>query len=272
MSTLPAQLVTVSSPEFMLGTRVMLHSFLAANPWFDGEIVVLHARLESHETDLLQSGFQRLSCRTAGPGLGGAVDRLIEAFPKLADRRDRFLSLETLLLPGAWPRLFIDSDVVVCGDLSPVLGTPGALVACPDATMLRGRERDTATFAEVERGEAARPSFNAGMMLVRKAGADPLGLLDPAAWAAIASDHTDQAVWNLLYRDHVSLVGPEFNFMVGHAGLYGDVPASVRLYHFNGRAKPWLADRQAQAAAQGGITGTAFAAWREACKAMLAAA
>ena len=37
---------TVTSPEFLLGTRVMLDSFLAENPWFEGEIVVIHDRLD----------------------------------------------------------------------------------------------------------------------------------------------------------------------------------------------------------------------------------
>jgi hypothetical protein len=42
---MPRTLITVSSPEFVLATRVMLHSFRANNPWFTGEIVVLHRRL-----------------------------------------------------------------------------------------------------------------------------------------------------------------------------------------------------------------------------------
>jgi hypothetical protein len=267
----PVQLVTVSSPEFLLATRVMLHSFLANNPWFNGEIMVLHARLSGAETVALEAQFPNLTCRTPSHSLHTAVDRLVAAFANLAGRRDRFLSLETLLLPGAWPRLFIDSDVVVCGDLSPIMGNPSPLVACPDATMLRGRERDAETFAEVERGGTAKPSFNAGMMLVREPGSDMFSLLDPETWRAIASDHTDQAVWNRLYRDRVVLADPAYNFMVGHAGLYGEAtPASLKLLHFNGRAKPWLPDRHATALAHGGIVAAAFETWRTACQSMLA--
>jgi hypothetical protein len=268
----PVQLVTVSSPEFILATRVMLHSFLATNPWFEGEITVLHARLSDNETAALETQFPKLSCRTASLALDHAIDRLVAAFPNLADRKDRFLSLETLLLPGAWPRLFIDSDVAVCGDLSPIMGDPSPMIACPDATMLRGRERDAATFAEVERSGVAKPSFNAGMMLVREPGNDMLSLLDPENWRAIASDHTDQAVWNLLFRDRVCLADPTYNFMVGHAGLYREaMPAKPKLLHFNGQAKPWLPDRHAAALAKGGIVGASFEAWRKACQAMLAA-
>jgi hypothetical protein len=268
----PNQLITVSSPEFLLGTRVMLHSFLASNPWFDGNIVVLHARLGARDAALLEDQFPHLICRTASAALVAAVDRLADSFPNLADRRDRFLSLETLLFPGVWPRLFIDSDVVVCGDLSPIMGDPAPLVACPDATMLRGLERDRATFAEVARGDDARPSFNAGMMLVREPAGTVLALLEPEAWRAVASDHTDQAVWNRLFRDRVSLADPAYNFMVGHAGLYGEAtPSQPKLLHFNGQAKPWLPDRHAAALARGGIVGASFEAWRKACQAMLAA-
>ncbi len=256
MTALPALLVTVSSPEFLIGTRVVLHSFLAANAWFDGEIVVVHARLEPADVAALEADFPRLRCRTAAPPLRQAIARLAAAFPHLADRRDRFLSLETLLLPGGWPRLFIDSDVAVRGDLAPAFEPPGALIACPDAALLRGGGRD---------------SFNAGMMLVREPRPGALAALEPAQWRAIASDHTDQAVWNRLYAGEVALADPRFNFMVGHAALYPAVPADIRLLHFNGRDKPWKPAAQAAASERGGVVGEAFAAWRRACQAMLAA-
>lgn len=265
-----ASLVTVTSPEFLLGTKVMLDSFLRTNSWFGGEIAVLHSRLSGADVAALELQFPRLSCRLASPDLVQAIAALVAAFPHLADRRDRFLSLETLLLPGDWPRLFIDSDTVVCGDLSALLAVPGPLVACPDATMLRGLRRDPVDFAEVPRGAAIAPSFNAGMMLVRTAAGSPLELLDPQVWHTVVSDHTDQVVWNRLFGAAARLTDPAANFMVGHAALYPEVPPEVLVYHFNGRAKPWLALAQAEAASRGGVSAQAFAAWRRACQTMLA--
>jgi lipopolysaccharide biosynthesis glycosyltransferase len=202
----------------------------------------------------------------------------VEAYPALRNRQDRFLSLDALLLPGPWPRLFLDSDILVCGDLSGMMIHSVQIVACPDATMLRGRERHDATFAEIEPNEddPPKPSFNAGVILIQGDVADStvaselLELLSPQRWQAVASDHTDQAVWNQLFRDHVGLIEPAYNFMVGHAGLYREAQLQdIRLLHFNGGAKPWLPDRFGAAIAQGGLVAEAFEMWRLACKAML---
>lgn len=253
-------LVTVSSPDFRIGTEVMLASFLAHNRWFAGDILVLHSRLTGADQAALAAAFPRLACRTASPPVVAAVDTLTAAHPHLASRRDRFLSLETLLLPATGRLLFADSDLLFRGDISPLLDRDAALVACPDAAMLRGNVRDAATLAEVAADETAPASFNAGLLVYDPVAAGPgvadalWPLLDPAGWARIASQHTDQAVWNLLLRDRVALAGTAFNLMIGHrAASFAHEPvplADARVLHFNGAAKPWRPDRHADAIAR----------------------
>lgn len=278
----PQRLITVSSPDFLLATRVMLHSFLASNSWFTGEIVVLHSRLGDAAIAQLQQAFPRLVCRPVRSSLDAAIGRLVAAHPHLAGRKDRFLSLEALLMAVDAPGLFIDSDVVVCGDLGGLGDLAAPLVACPDATMLRGLERDVQTLAEVEpvNGQPALASFNAGLMLIDRTAADDpaiermFALLTPESWCNVASQHTDQAVWNQLLRDRVALAPVEFNFLVGHSRLYRDErmpdPDAIRMFHFNGADKPWLPDRFADVVARGGIRSDAFQRWRAVCRDMLA--
>jgi len=250
-------LVTVSSPDFRIGTEVMLASFLAHNRWFDGEILVLHRRLTEADQAALAATFPRLSCRTASPRLAAAIDTLTAAHPHLEGRRDRFLSLEALLLDAPGKLLFADSDLLFRGDLAPLLTIDAPLVAAPDAAMLRGNVRDTETLAEVAATGEARASFNAGLLLYDPdpALADAMwSLLDPESWTRIASQHTDQAVWNLLLRDHVHLVGTTWNLMIGHrAASFAHEPvalADAQVLHFNGAAKPWRPDRHAAAIAR----------------------
>lgn len=250
-------LLTVSSPDFRVGTEVMLASFLAHNPWFAGDILILHSRLTETDQIALAAAFPRTACRTASPDLTAAIDALVAAHPHLASRRDRFLSLETLLLPGSGRTLFADSDLLFRGDLSPLLAVDAPLLAAPDAAMLRGNARDTATLAEVAAGTDAPASFNAGLLLYDPdpADADALWpLLDPDHWTRIASRHTDQAVWNLLLRDRVQLVGTAWNLMIGHraASFAHEAVAleQAQVLHFNGAAKPWRPDRHAGAIAR----------------------
>jgi hypothetical protein len=273
------RLVTVSSPEFLLGTRVMLDSFLQHNSWFDGEILVLHSRLAHEASDLLQAQFPNLVCRKASPRLTHIIDQLVAAFPHLQDRRDRFLSLETLLMEPSETTLFLDSDIVVVGSIADLAIESEKLRVCPDATLLRGQLRHRVTMEEVDHSDAdSMASFNAGMILIGENAIDAglhdrlFACLDPQCWSAVKSDHTDQLVWNRLFHDRAVLADPCYNFMLGHAGLYSDgdrAPANMRVLHFNGPAKPWLPQHQQAVAQKVGLTSWAFEQWRLACSAML---
>jgi lipopolysaccharide biosynthesis glycosyltransferase len=261
-------LVTVSSPDFRIGTEVMLASFLATNRWFDGDILVLHSRLTETDQAALAAAFPRLTCRAASPRLTTAIDALTGAHPHLAGRRDRFLSLEALLLGTAGRILFADSDLLFRGDISALFASDAPLVAAPDAAMLRGNQRDTDTLAEVAAADDAPASFNAGLLVHNPdpALADALWpLLDPLGWSRIASQHTDQAVWNLLLRDRVELVSTGFNLMIGHRATsfaYEPVPlADAYVLHFNGAAKPWRPDRHADAIAADPAYADALRLW-----------
>ncbi|HMO74769.1 MAG TPA: glycosyltransferase [Sphingopyxis sp.] len=275
-----AALVTVSSPDFRIGTEVMLASFLETNPWFAGEIVVLHSRLADADRAVLAGAFPRLSCRPASPRLAAAIDALAAAHPHLASRRDRFLSLETLLLPPGGRYLFADSDLLFLGDIAPLLATKAPLVAAPDAAMLRGNVRDADTLAEVAATVGAPPSFNAGLLVYDPAAAPDSAaalwpLLDPESWGRIASSHTDQAVWNLLLRGHVDLVSTRFNLMLTHrAASFAHEPVPLgeaRVLHFNGPAKPWRPDRHAEAIARDPQYAEALRLWTAARRRWLGA-
>ncbi len=244
-------LVTVSSPEFLTGSRVMIDSFLRHNRWFDGEIVVLHARLTDDQSCAIEQQFAGSRCQRASPPLAAAIDHLCDAAPALIGRRDRFLSLDAFALTDYDTVLFADSDMIFQGDVGDLTDGTGDLLAAPDGAMLRGNRRDADTLEE-RRGQGAA-SFNAGLMAigasVRRGDvfAALLDRLDPARWAAIASDHTDQAVLNLELRDAVTLIGTQYNLMVGHRRTsFAADPvriADALALHFNGPAKPWLIDR-----------------------------
>jgi Glycosyl transferase family 8 len=273
----PTQIFTVSSPEFLLGTRVMLHSFLAHNPWFYGQLIVLHARLSAQDVALLEAQFDQVLCLRASAALDAAISCLVAAFPHLANRSDRFLSLEMLAHSDQSTRLFLDSDTLICGDVGSLSELPGSLIACPDASMLRGLERDAETLAEAEPvpGAPVRCSFNAGVILLDgqvctdMTVAEMLARLDPESWKRIASDHTDQAIWNGMFRETVSLADWRFNFMVGHEHLYGKVldREDIRLLHFNGPMKPWLPE--SHRFPRNEMAAWANGRWRVACQQML---
>ncbi len=276
-------LATVTSPSFLVGTQVMIHSFLAHNRWFDGDIIVFCADPDDGVAATLETQFARVSCRRVSTELGDAIDRLVAARPELATRRDRFLSLESFALTGYDKVLFCDSDLLFQKDVAGLLAGETRLVACPDGAMLRGNRRDRTTLKEIAADDADRAatSFNAGLMLIDAALRGPAiaealrARLDPSAWQAVASDHTDQAVLNLQFHHCVSLVSTAYNLMIGHRiDSHASEPVRLgeaKVLHFNGPAKPWRMDCHLAGARRDAGVIKALRHWYDAYLAMLTA-
>lgn len=279
----PIALATVTSSSFLVGTQVMIHSFLDHNRWFDGDIIIFHAGLDDKSRDALEAQFAKLSCRTVSDALTGAIDRLVTARPELATRRDRFLSLESFAITGYDKLLFCDSDILFQGDVADLLQRDALLTACPDGAMVRGNRRDRTTLDEIaaDGGDPLDHSFNAGLMLIdaKLRGSVVIGQLlarlEPTAWQAVMSSHTDQAVLNLEFHDVVTLASTAYNLMIAHrSDSYASEAvriADAKALHFNGPAKPWRMERQLAAVRRDAACVEALRAWYEAYLALLTA-
>lgn len=254
MTTAPRHAIaTVTSDGFIAGTLVVLDSFRRTNPWFAGDLIVLHDGLSESSATQLKRLFPEAMLKSASEDLSERLDVLVAARPELAGRRARFLSLDAFGIEGYDRLLFCDSDMVFQGDFAPLFEQGAALIACPDGATLRGTARDAASFAErpADGGAAPAQTFNAGMMLVRGDLLGPetrsalLAKLVPETWAGIATDHTDQLILNRHFDGQATLVSPAYNLLLGHrADSFAREPvriADARLLHFNGAAKPWNA-------------------------------
>ncbi|WP_271438351.1 glycosyltransferase family 8 protein [Pontixanthobacter luteolus] len=248
---LPAHIYTVTSRDYLPGTHVMLQSFLEKNPWFSGQINILQDDLSDSQKEEFSEFFEQIHFPDISPDLSDAIGELVAAQNQLADRRRRFYSLEAFFTDAAGPVLFCDSDMLFRADISAMFEIPGSLVACGDRAQITGSGRDPVTLAETAGSMpfAGFSSFNAGLMVIGKTSrsadirAALMGELDPENWAAIASDHTDQAVLNRVLGSSVSIAPAQFNYLVGHAsalkGAAGVSAREAKVLHFNGPAKPW---------------------------------
>ena len=266
--------VTVTSDRFVVGTAVLLDSFCRQNPWFDGDLLVLHGSLSRAAAEKLHELVPRARLRAASPDLASCLDKLVQACPRLATRRDRFLSLDTFSLAGHERLLFLDSDMLVTGSFRDLFDRADPLLACPDGAWLRGNARHRETYAEVARidgDEILRQTFNAGMLCFDGAMANPatwatlLDQLDPVHWAAVTADHTDQRIFNIAFADRVTLVGPEWNLMLGHhEDSHRSRPVALsdaKALHFNGPGKPWAVDKALAGAFADPVRAEAQALW-----------
>nr|WP_137677818.1 glycosyltransferase [Parerythrobacter lutipelagi] len=247
----PQVLATVTSADFLIGTQVMIDSFLCHNRWFDGRIVIIHDDLSPADQAVLRHRFPQSECRNPAPDLWHCIADLIEHRPKLSSRYRRFFSLDIFDDDGNGGVLFADSDMLFSKSIEPIANVSAPIAACADRAMLVGNSRDRKTLEELTQpaGTDGFQSFNAGLMFIkpelrtRETRQCLLGSLAPKAWDNVVSDHTDQAVLNRCFGDLVELISPAYNRMVGHGGRLSGIEypsvASARALHFNGKAKPW---------------------------------
>ena len=66
-------LATVTTEAFVPGTLVMLHSFLKVNPWFEGDLVIIHDGLEPTAHQSLVACFERLRLPQCFSSSEGAI-------------------------------------------------------------------------------------------------------------------------------------------------------------------------------------------------------
>jgi lipopolysaccharide biosynthesis glycosyltransferase len=244
-------IVTVTSDAFLPGTLVTIDSFLRANPWFAGDIVILHEDLSPHAQDMLAAAFPGATLRLVSDALRARLDALIDARPEMGGRRARLLSLDAFALEGYAQLLFCDSDLLFTRDISALFDRPEALVAAPDLAAVQGLRRDPVTF-EVTREEGLANSFNAGLMRIGRALLNAetarhlLDQITPAAWDGVTTSHTDQLLLNRAFAGQVALTGTGYNLLLRHRrACFAHDPvriADARVLHFNGPAKPWRLD------------------------------
>lgn len=275
-------IVTVTSDAFVPGTLVLLHSFLRTNPWFAGDLIVIHEGLAEAQAERILRAFPQAQLRAASSELSARLDTLVAAHPGIAGRRARLLSLDAFALTGYDRLLFCDSDILFTGTIAELFDRDEPLVACPDGPVLRGGARDAATFAEVadDGGDGLlRNSFNAGMMVL---GGDLLGQAQweevlarvvPESWEGVVTGHTDQLLLNRLFDGRAALVDPIYNMLLLHRDE-GAGPleiADARALHFNGPAKPWRHEAMLAAAASNRIMAEGLALWLKANRDLAAA-
>lgn len=246
-------LATVTTPGFMPGTMVMLHSFLRTNPWFKGDILIIHDNLPESHQNLLHRIHSVRFVQT-GKDLLQRVQALIPDYNDFERRKAQFYSLEAFRFQEYEQLIFLDSDMLIMGSLEELTRRKEPLLACGTVKYYRPGGKSDDPF-QVEQ-------FNAGMLRIRR---DLLGkavrksLLEKispsffAPFLAWASAHelprvgTDQIIMNAEFGHLVTFVPSHFNFRNGISGEIhekdGCCLEDARIIHFTGAKKPWMAEK-----------------------------
>lgn len=248
--------VTITDTAFLPATELMLHSFLEQNAWFHGKLVVLVDNTRNPVYQRLKR-FPSLELQVPSRRLRRRIQRLKRTLPSLDDIAARFLTLEAFRFSESGRVLFLDSDILVRGNLYPLFQLPGGFYAAPDSCHYRETLRDQFTYRQVERahlkayGTMLTGTFNSGVMLIRpnRLSIDVydrlLRRLEPNTWAGIEVPKlADQIVLNRELREANGWLSSRYNFVIFLEQLIKAKEGlnwwEADVVHFAGPIKPWL--------------------------------
>ena len=247
-------IATVTCDDFLLGTLVMLDSFLRHNSEFRGDVIVFHDGLSDASARLLTESFPSVLLRRFSSDLTKRLDRLTTAIPALTKQRLQFGSLEVMKLSGYDKVLFCDSDLLFHGNVMAFFERPEPLLCCGDGPHHRGNARQRDSFREVMNvgGNSVgilTETFNTGFMVLDATVLTNvnyealLSMIEPSRWAVDTTGHTDQLIFNLAFAGQQKILSPTYNYVLQHrSDIYaarGHTLGDAIVIHFNGPAKPW---------------------------------
>ncbi|NQY09156.1 MAG: hypothetical protein HRT71_06525 [Flavobacteriales bacterium] len=237
---------TVTDPNFIIGTEVLLHSIIKFNPDFKGEFVIIHHELPMKYMTRLSANF-KVKFHAASPELMHQLKVLGEELPNYSRIWKRFLSVEIFGMEQYDSVLYVDSDILCLGSLDRLWQMSGDLVACPDGT--QNMVRDKSTFIKTSASKTTDPffesGFNSGMMLVRQpilqrhTYKELLDKITPQFYQQVRTGHADQYLLNHFFESNVRLAPEKYNYIGGWRNKNANETDSAILLHYPRYPKPW---------------------------------
>ena len=268
-------LATVITKDFLPGGLVLFQSFLESNPWFAGDLVVIHDGLERLDLAKFEAFAADVEFLPVAQTTQEKLTELSADLPGLGNRLARFYSIEVFRLANYDRVMFCDCDMLFLDSVEKLFQQDAPLLASPDGPVLRGNGRDPITFEEL----SGKPdgclsmTFNAGLLLFDKSflssdtHAKLQSYLCKEFMGSISSGHTDQVLYNILFDGQVTYIDAQYNFLMMH--IFNQLPElsgsyqTAKVLHFNGHMKPWLPEKSKLAYKMHNEVHDAFKRWNQ---------
>jgi len=266
-------LATVVTPSFVLGGLVLIHSFLRTNPWFRGDVVIIHDELSQEHMERFSALHEQLTFMQVSQELKSSLGNFKSQHPTIMGRLAQFFNFEIFRLQKYEKLLFCDSDMLFLDSVEELFGRPEPLIACGDGPHYRSNGRNRHTFDDAKETDdnPLRRTFNAGFMLFDRSVLNNesyqkfLSMLESDYWMTSGTRHTDQAAFNIIFEGSQTLVGGEYNYLLIHKKTQFQAEQQkyheAKVLHYNGTIKPWKPEQTASAGRQDEDLAAAFQLW-----------
>jgi hypothetical protein len=244
-------LCTITTPDYMPGTLVMLHTFFKYNPWFAGDILIYDGNLSENDRALLLR-FPRVKFISPPSDLILALKPVFRARPDLEPFEAIFYSLGFFKITGYDKYMYVDGDVFFQSDIYKPLRDVNGLMFSPDRPAHVGRVRDRRTYKMVQNPEKGtlywKNTFNTGVFFgdqtyfsedVYK---ELLGLLQPEYFVPLKRSANDQYLLNRYFENNYTPMSAKYNYRLGLARVLKRKFITLNnaaVIHFSGKKNPW---------------------------------
>lgn len=245
-------ITTVVTKEFVPGTLVTLSSFLSSNPSFDGDIVLIGVDVNWRFIKRTL-GYKKLQYLEVSQDLIDRCEKVCEVHEQYRRRVAQFYSLEIFRLEGYDRILFLDSDLLIRGELDELWSNDQAILVCGDGYYYKGFSHDRKTFEKIDHPAEDKlggmNAFNAGVMsipgqLLTKSNLKSLrSFIVVDYFNQFATNHSDQLIFNMVFEKQAKFVNAKYNYRIGiteEIKRKDDVDLeNAIVIHYTAQKKPW---------------------------------
>ena len=241
--------VTVTTESYLEGTKVLFHSFLKHNPEYGADLVVIHDQLSTKNQAELKKLFP-VKFHQISEELKTKLNLLSNELQYPAKNLPRFWSLESMNLNHYKQILFLDSDLLVRGNVMELFNQKAMLSACGDRSIYQNQGRDGESFLLKEKRQLNdrdfEKVFNAGVFSLNLSNEvvfqDAIELIEPNRIRKLKSGHTDQFILNHYFKNKVNWLPQKFNFILRNSKIKHREETQINsalIWHYTRHPKPW---------------------------------
>lgn len=269
-------LATVTTPNFLPGTLVMLHSFLTHNPWFNNNIYIIHDELEEEKKKLI-SAIYPVQYLNVSHDIKEKIKNLIPEYTDFERRKAQFYSIELFGIDNNESILFLDSDMLITKDINEIRNWDNPFYASGTVTKYKSETLNP------ELNPFDIEAFNAGFMLIdsslrnNKIINDLKNMISQnffkkfivyAKMNNIPRVGSDQIILNTYFKEETTFISGKYNYRTGISKniLTKDNIdlEEASIIHYTGSKKPWMMDKILNQLSKDNTTSTIFIRWQEA--------
>lgn len=247
--------VTISTPTFIPGTLVMVHSFLKYNPWFEGDFIVLTDEV-TEEMEKHLTHYPQLKFRIIGDQLLENSRAVAEADETGRIYESHFYSLELFNIQGYDKLFYVDSDMLILGSFEELFAMEDKMICVGDGVFYKDELRNGASYEKRQpklwerKGKFWGDNFNAGLILFDGSMANEkhyrelTDMVTTEGYSTEAMRLQDQMMQNIYFRGQYTLVSAKYNYRMGIQEQIlekdGVTMEDAVVIHYTARRKPWF--------------------------------